>query len=314
MNPSRCLVVGAGAVGQVYARHLQKGGAHLTFYVRPKRVPLMGGGLVLHPLNEQRPARLSGYDVVSSAAEVAAAAPFDSVWLTVPSDALRGDWLDALLGAIGEAVVVSLQPGLEDRAYLAERVPEARLVSGMIGLIAWHAPLPGADRAPGIAYWFPPFQKSPLGGCAAAAGEVARLRAGGFPTKVVDDVAADTAFASSLMMPIIAGLEVGGWTFRGLFGGSAITLAVAAARETSAIARPRHRRWWVRRLMRRGVLRMITWLAPRVVPFDLEVYLQAHFTKVGPQTRMMLETYIRLGQAEGWATEAISALLVALRD
>jgi ketopantoate reductase len=34
----RALVVGAGAVGQVYGHHLARGGADVAFYVRPKCV------------------------------------------------------------------------------------------------------------------------------------------------------------------------------------------------------------------------------------------------------------------------------------
>lgn len=311
---TRCLVVGAGSVGQVYARHLQKGGAEITFYVRPTRVPDLVGGLLLHPLNERGPARLTAYEVVSSADEVAAAGPFDEVWLCVPSDALRGAWLDPVLEAAGPAVVISLQPGLEDRAYLAERVPEARLVSGLIGLVAWFAPLPGEDRAPGVAYWFPPLQKSPLGGSDAADAPVARLKRGGFPAKRADDVAAQTAFASSLMMPIIAGLDVAGWGFRAFTRGPAITLATDAAKQTSAIARPGFGRWIVGLVTRHWLLKLVAWLGPKVAPFDLETYVQAHFTKVGRQTRTMLDTYIRRGEAEGRPTDAIVRLRAKLKD
>ena len=42
--PLRVLLVGAGAVGQVYGYHLQKGGAQVAFFVRPKHRAEAEGG------------------------------------------------------------------------------------------------------------------------------------------------------------------------------------------------------------------------------------------------------------------------------
>src|SRR5690606_650688 len=38
-------------------------------------------------------------------------------------------------------------------------------------------------------------------------------------------------------------------------------------------------------------------LAPLVMPFDLEVYLKYHFSKVGAQTRQIIDDYIRLSES-----------------
>ena len=51
---SHAIVGGTGAVGSVYAYHLQKGGADVTLYVREKYAEALkakGGRLVLHDLN-----------------------------------------------------------------------------------------------------------------------------------------------------------------------------------------------------------------------------------------------------------------------
>ncbi|HTJ46743.1 MAG TPA: 2-dehydropantoate 2-reductase N-terminal domain-containing protein, partial [Kofleriaceae bacterium] len=50
----RVLVVGAGAVGQVYARHAQQGGADVTFFVREKYRDEVARGLDLYPLNKRK--------------------------------------------------------------------------------------------------------------------------------------------------------------------------------------------------------------------------------------------------------------------
>src|SRR5512140_3185515 len=81
-NP-RVLVVGAGAVGQVYARHAQQGGADVTFFVPEKCRDQIARGLDLSPLNRGRrrrpePVRFEAFSVMSRTSEVAASR-FDQV-------------------------------------------------------------------------------------------------------------------------------------------------------------------------------------------------------------------------------------------
>src|SRR5262249_32829564 len=139
MEPLRVLVVGAGAVGQAYGLHLQRGGAEVVFFVRDKYRAAAERGFDLYRLRGGgRPARvrLDGCAVVSRADEVAARR-FDQVYLTVSSPALHGPWLAELIAAAGDATIVSLQPGADDRAVLlAAGVPAERLVAGMITLIS----------------------------------------------------------------------------------------------------------------------------------------------------------------------------------
>src|SRR5262245_42718199 len=185
------LVVGAGAVGQPYARHAQLGGADVTFFVRDKYRDTVARGLDLYPLNRRasrrgEAVRFDGFSVVSRADEVAARR-FDHVILTVSSPALRGPWLGELIAAAGDATIVALQPGREDRdTIVAAGASPDRLVSGMITLISYAAPLPGETRftRPGTAYWFPPMSPAPFSGPAErTAAIVALLRAGGQPAK-----------------------------------------------------------------------------------------------------------------------------------
>ena len=49
-------------------------------------------------------------------------------------------------------------------------------------------------------------------------------------------------------------------------------------------------------------------LARPLTPFDLEAYLSFHFTKVGPQTRLMLETYARLAEKSALSSAALRLL------
>lgn len=320
MASLRVLVVGAGAVGQVYARHYQRGGAEVTLYVRERYRAEAARGFDLYRLRRRRveAERLDGCAVVTTADQVAATR-FDQVVLTVATPALRGSWLPALLAAAGDATIVMLQPGLDARALvLAAGAAEARLVKGLISLISYHAPLPGETRfpTPGMAYWLPPGAPCPFAGPRdRTAAVVAALRAGGFPAKVARDTGAAEAFPSAVMMPYLAALELGGWTVRGAVRAGTLADGAAAARQAIAVVRHELGRppLGVRLLARPRLLRAGLWFARPIIPLPLETYLEAHFTKVGDQTLEMLDAYVARGRAAGLPVDALEALAARLR-
>lgn len=308
----KILLVGAGAVGQVYGYHLHRGGAQVTFYVRAKyREGLAQDGMPLYPLkgpDKGKCIEFRDFGLVSTPAEVAAQGPFDQVWLCMSSTALKGDWLEPLLAVVGEATVVSLQPGLEDGPYLRARMPAERLVQGLIPMISYQTPLPTETRnPPGIAFYTPP-GKNPFSGPRVGP-VVAALKAGGWASKAVPDVARVTALGSAMMIPVIAGLEVGGWQFKAFGRGDGVRLASAALAQTTQIAVPGFRRALIWLFRRPWTLRFVLFMGERVLPLPLEVYLQYHFTKVADQTRAQLHTFIERGRAAGQPTEAVEALL-----
>src|SRR5690349_4214498 len=106
------LVVGAGAVGQVYAYHLQQAGARVAFLVKPKYLAACRAGFVLHPLRGKKSTVRFRADAMSEMADVRQDT-WDQVWLCVPTDVAEdSEWLTSLAGAIGDATVVSLMPGM----------------------------------------------------------------------------------------------------------------------------------------------------------------------------------------------------------
>jgi hypothetical protein len=60
--------------------------------------------------------------------------------------------------------------------------------------------------------------------------------------------------------------------------------------------------------LRTGILRVITRVAPMVMPFDFEVYLREHFTKVGPQMHEGLAEAIATGRRQGQKVTALEVL------
>ena len=62
------------------------------------------------------------------------------------------------------------------------------------------------------------------------------------------------------------------------------------------------------------MLRLVLAAAPRLVPFDLERFLEVHFTKVGAQTRLFLDDWIRAGADVGRTRTHLEALRVGLEE
>jgi 2-dehydropantoate 2-reductase len=314
---TRVLLVGAGAVGQVYGYHLQRGGADVAFLVRPKYAEEARSGFHLYPLHRRRPREnpvpFRGFRVFTSVEEIAAA-PWDVVVLCVSTTALRaGDWMANLAEATGDATILGLQPGLEDPAFVRERTRPERLAWGIITMIAYAAPLPGEEVPhPGIAYWLPPLSRFPLSGPEERTRAIAKLfRRGGMRTRVVRDVAPLVGLGGPALNLHIAALECTGWRLDALgrdralldLTHSAIREAVAVAAQQLGVRPP----FWLR-LLRPWLVRLALRLAPAVVPLDLETYLRIHFTKVREQTLLLLDRWADLAEEAGLDNQSLHTL------
>ncbi len=313
MTNPRVLLVGAGAVGLVYGRHLQRGGADVSFFVRPKYAEEVRAGFAMYNLNHSRdPVRFEGFKVLTDT-DAVAGQQWDQVWLCISSTALAGDWLAPFLAATGSATIISLQPGLFDQDLIAGLVGPERLVTGLISFSSWHAPLPGSVRPEhGFAYWHPPFAQSRFDGAGAAA-VVAALKAGSCPA-AVGGAAPPRTRGTPGLMPNGAAMERGGRTIAGLRGPEQLDLAARSIREAGAITcrKAGISSGPVKIVARPMVIAGLSRLAPRIAPFDIETFFRVHFTKVGDQTLSNLSDWITEGQRTGLPTEALVALRAAL--
>jgi 2-dehydropantoate 2-reductase len=309
----RVLIVGAGAVGQVFGHHLALGGAEVTFLIKPAYAEDCRRGFTLYALDRKppQPHRFAGFGVITAPGE-AAGVPWDHVYLTVSSTALRaGTWLAELAAATGDATIVFLQPNLDDRAFLTSVVEPRRVVDGTIAFLSYHAPLPGETRfaEPGMAYWFPP-GPSPFSG-ERAADVVGALRAGKLPARRVRDVTAAAPFQTAVLYAYLAALEGAGWSFAELRRGDRMRLAGRGAAQAMAIAGhqiARRAPWRIRLAARPLVIRLVLRLARRIVPLDLETYLGIHFRKLADQTYAGIHSYVAHGRTAGLPVDAIEQL------
>jgi 2-dehydropantoate 2-reductase len=302
------LIVGAGAVGQVLGRHLARGGASVTFLVREKYAEETRRGFAMRPLNGggRTSRRFDSFEVVTAVEE---GARYDQVHLAIPSPIARG-WLEPLARATPGATIVSYQPALDDRATILDAgVSEERLVAALVGFIAYAAPLEGEEpREPALAYWFPPLSPCLFSG-ARAESVVRALEAGDLPAKVHADVPRASAFPTAIMMAYLCALERAGWSLDALVGGSMLAAGAEAAREATAIVAAREGSPpLVARLLGSPLLfRVGLALARRIVPFPLEAYLRAHFTKVAAQTREIVRELVARGEATNLPMKALES-------
>lgn len=309
-------IVGAGAVGQVYARHLELGGAEVFFVVKPSHIEEARQGFELYPLNRRRarshPAGLR-IPAVTSVAEAMARRP-DAVLLGVSSTALRsGEWLDDLAGAIGDATLVTLQPAPADYAYIAERVHPDQIAVGLIGFLSYPGPLPGEELPrPGTVYWFPPLARSALTGDDARVRPIVdALRRGGLPVRVAPDTLTLSAFGAAVLQPVVIALEIAGWSTRELRRRRELfATAHAATREAIEIVGRYHGASppLSIRMARPLSLRLALGVGARAAPLDLDAYLRLHFTKVGDQTRLWIEDIRALAEEQGASHDALAEL------
>tara|TARA_B100000405_G_C16544129_1_gene359615 strand:+ start:48 stop:569 length:522 start_codon:yes stop_codon:yes gene_type:complete len=156
-----------------------------------------------------------------------------------------------------------------------------------------------------MAYWFPPATPAYFSGPTAAVQQIVdRLKQGGQPAAAHKDVAAMGSSGTAILMPLLLGLERESWSFRQFTGTSALRDSLNAVKETLKIAAAQSGQsvpFWHHALVP-SLFKLILWLGERILPLPLETYLKYHFTKVGEQTRLFINSYIRLGQARGLPT------------
>lgn len=309
----KILVVGAGAVGQVYGRYLARAGHDVHFFVKPQYASDLEAGLPLHRLGylRDRSEHWQGYGIITDLAGIATTA-WDQVWLCVASNALRSSLMADILARVGQATVVCLQPGPDDAGRIRSAVQDPRqVVQGLITFISYQSPLPGRPGPDGMAYFLSPLAPGLFSGEASRVQAVVQaLRRGGMAAKVVDSLDEAGGGSEGFLIPFIAALEQNGWKL-GDFGPSdSFRLGREAAAEALAILARDHgaRTGRTRLLLSPLASRALLALAPRVLPLELEPYLEYHFSKVGVQTRQMLESYIAMGERHGLPVDRLREL------
>ncbi|MGK8506481.1 ketopantoate reductase family protein [Nocardia asiatica] len=292
------LIVGAGALGQVYGAELARGAATISYLVKPRQFEEIRGGVTVTRLRRSRgPAMTSLAPAhVYTDPTAVAGTEWHSVWLMVGSTALHGPWLRSLREAVGESTIVALDQSLGDRPALAAVWPENQLVALTVADLAWAAPL-GTEHTGHTAYYRPPTGAAVLAGTPERVAPVRAVLRGAGSRVRTGRVGNGVAYAAQTV-PYVACLEIAGWSFRALRTDT--SLAADAAFEAATIvsaerglAAPPHPR--VLDLRMRAMMRLL----PVLAPFDVGHFWRVHCTKIGPQTRAMLRGWADLGEQRG---------------
>ena len=311
----RVLIVGAGSVGQLYGHIFQRGGATVEVYVRPEYAEEAAEGFTVYD-------RSQGLDdPMKFIPEAVRTAPgqirerhYDAIVLCIPSTGLRGEWIEEFGPATGEATVITLTPGLEDREFLGRYIDEERIGAGLITAVAYPAPMQGETAPqPGTAFWLPPMTPAFFEGPAERIDPVvSALKKGGMSARRVKNLARRAAFGSAVLIPFVAVLETQDWSLSKLRGdkeamgllADVVDEAIGAVEEYLGTKRP-----LAARLLSPLTFSGALIAAPKVPPFDLETYLRVHFTKVGEQTRLLLGEFVDQRERAGEDSPALQTLL-----
>lgn len=306
----RVLVIGAGALGQVFGLHLATAGCDVEYLVKPGRAGPLRAGMAVQRLGRgrgTRPRQLRPAGVYETLSEAAAQGGWEMVWLCVQSPSLAGGWTAELRDAADGSTVVSIGQQIDDLSTLSAVLPAGQIVQVVPSLFAFAAPdgQQGSPGSPGVEFWVPPGSVLSVAGAPERSTTVAEaLRTAGLRAKAAPQrgrgemaAAANTPF----------------FTAAGLAGGSlraawpVFADASLAARQATRIVAARFGLKPPATAMTsaQGARAAFTLLS-RLAPFDFAAYASAHVAKINTQTLDALNAWIREGQRRDMPTGALS--------
>jgi 2-dehydropantoate 2-reductase len=300
------LIVGAGAVGLVYGQAFADTGHQVTFLIKPQHEEALKDGATLIRKRRLKPDRVTDFTNFKLLTDWALVKqqPWDMVMLAIPSPALRQLPFETIRDAIGNAVLVMLQPSAADGDLLRTYWPATQLAKGMITIISYYYPMPGETRLttqkPLTVAWYLPPASMPISGESDAAAQTIKLfRTSGLPAKRVRNAVASSRLPSALLMTFLCALEAANWSLKQLRQDKALLKELVAAQKAllATLAEQYPQEGSVpmtARCLSSWLYRTLLRLAPLSLPFSVEVYLQEHFTKVRSQTDLYMQEYCRL--------------------
>jgi 2-dehydropantoate 2-reductase len=320
MNKQSILIVGAGAVGQVYAQQFARAGHDVHLFLKEKYVAEAQQGFTLYHLNEDKkrikPITFKNFHCHSDWSTVAER-QWHQIWLCMSSTGFAQMDLQPLVQAVGDATIVVLQPGPDDIQRVKDTVGAERVVSGMINMISYHTPLATETVAKeGIAFWIPPLIPMPVEGDHARAEVVIEtLKQSKIPASYQAGYAAKGIHGNAFLMVFLAALEINNWQYKSLAANKADLKMMIDAQQEAFAALSQHygtsapyaltcvKSWMISPLM----------TASRyIAPLDMETYMQAHFSKVRSQTVAILQLFIDRAQQYQLKHESLSALVAQM--
>jgi hypothetical protein len=322
----KVLLVGCGAVGQVYGLFLQKAGVELGLFDRPGvgrklKDAMEQGGLPLYQITYRRRRdpiahRLEKFQVMADEEACRQFAP-DQIWFTVPSPVYYTEWFREFLREVPSRRVVCFIP----EGGRPEFIPEGgadRMVFGGTAFMAWQGgPEAGGGKAGGVNFWRAPLG-IPLAGSKEACREVGQiLKQAGFSYTVAKPDSRTQACITAVMTAFTAGLELAGWSLGKFRGSPWLRTSAGAAREAVLGQLPKAgaiQRALLGTPFLLTAFRLVAAFLPLLVPFEIEKYLRFHYTKTREQTLELLEMFAGDAVKRNMELQNIFLLLDGLRE
>lgn len=322
----KVLIVGGGAVGQVFVLHLQNAGVELGLYelsanAEKLQQALDQGGLPLYQttfFHRRKPLvhMLKNFRVLTGIAASQSFLP-DQIWFTVPSPVYYSPWFKEFLQQVPSARVVCFAPEGGRPEFLSDGA-EDRFVFGGTTFMAWQGgPQAGGGHPGGINFYRSPLG-IPLTGKTETCRDVAQLlKKAGFKVTIEKPGSDMQASVTAVMTAFVGGLELAGWSLKAYRKSPWLKQAAAACRE--AVMSQSTRTSTIQKLtlsqpFLTASFSLTTLLLPLLMPFDIDHYLGFHYRKTGQQSLKLLEIFIADGKKKGLAVAKIESLLNALQD
>jgi hypothetical protein len=319
----KVLIVGCGAVGQVFSLYLQKAGVELGLYDRPStaerlKQAMEHGGIPLCQISKSRVKeplvyRLEHHQVMMDEAECQRFRP-DLLWFTTPSPVYHSGWFREFLEKVPSERVVCFAPEGGRSEFFPEGVDKDRLVFGGVTFMAWQGDLEGGGGKPEVVnFWMPPMLSIPLAGTEIAGRMVEQLlKKAGLRASLGKPGSPMQASVTGVMTAFVAGLELAGWSLSAFRKSKLPNRAAKAARE-AVLGQLRRADFFTRAslvfLLSPSTFRLAILILPLLVPFNLEKYLKFHYLKTRDQSLTLLDVFAKDGERRGISVENIRNLL-----
>ena len=325
----RVMIVGCGAVGQVIGLHLQAAGVEIAYYARSDSAERLvdaqnSGGLTLYQIahsHRHQPLvrNLKNYQVVTDVQGSQSFKP-DQIWFTTPSQVYYSEWFRDFLDEVPATSVVCFAPEGWRPEFFPGSMDKERFVFGGITFIAWQGDLEGGDgHQEGVNFWLPPLLEMPVMGEASTCRDVVGLlRKGGLRAVVKKPGYQSTqASVTAVMTAFTAGLELADWSLKSYRKSHWVNIAAGAAREAvlgQLSSAGTIKKALVRIAASSTAFSLVSVVLPLMFPFELEEYLEFHYTKTRVQTLHLLELFESDGIEKGMPVGDIRALRDAMGE
>jgi hypothetical protein len=308
----RNLIIGTGSIGQVLGLHLSRAGHHVSVLVRPARAAQARSGYQVRRMQRLRGPAVGRFLPDRVIDDLVQVEPddWDVIWLCVASTALHELDLEQLRKRAGASTIALIAQGVRDRAVLEQHWPAGQIVLVAPTLFAFSGSLADPARPAGTtSYWAPPGAAWQVSEAAGRGGTIiGALRQGGLRAKV-----GTAQMLLAVNVPLVARVESAGWSLRA--ARRDLGAASRAAGEAVGIVAAVHDVKPLPALATSAAAMGVAMTALSLLaPFDFERYVRVHFTKVGAQTRLMLDDLIGEGVTHALPVTHLRALRASLAD